>query len=266
MPETAPRTVRNRFGNVSVENLKATGDIVNSNGKLVFRRAAGASASRTPLARSTSPETPEIRQSSTATAPSRWRTSRGRSTSETGSAETSVTKVGKRCAVTAATATSRWTARAWRLASHVVRQTRARNVAGDLSVQNSNGSVTAAGVRDGRARVLLRRDRLFRHAQGSRGQASNSAVTAQRGRGRDRAHDLRSRRARRRGGPVEVENSNGTIRVRDVSAGVRLATRFAPIDAAGVGGDATVSNANGRCRSPTSKARPTSETRSERRP
>lgn len=41
MPETAPLTVRNRFGNVAVENLKAAGDIANSNGKLSVRGGGG---------------------------------------------------------------------------------------------------------------------------------------------------------------------------------------------------------------------------------
>ena len=42
MPEAAPLTLRNRFGNVAVENLKAAGDIVNSNGKVSFRGGGGA--------------------------------------------------------------------------------------------------------------------------------------------------------------------------------------------------------------------------------
>jgi hypothetical protein len=41
MPENATLGLRNRFGDVSVTNLKAAGDLFNSNGKLVFRQGAG---------------------------------------------------------------------------------------------------------------------------------------------------------------------------------------------------------------------------------
>jgi hypothetical protein len=41
MPETMPLSARNRFGDISVENLKANGTISNANGKVVFRNGRG---------------------------------------------------------------------------------------------------------------------------------------------------------------------------------------------------------------------------------
>src|SRR6202167_1319799 len=41
MPETAPLELRNSFGGVSVEDLKANGDITNAHGKLTFRNGRG---------------------------------------------------------------------------------------------------------------------------------------------------------------------------------------------------------------------------------
>ena len=41
MPEAAALAVRNRFGDVEIEGLKASGDVVNSNGKVSFRAGRG---------------------------------------------------------------------------------------------------------------------------------------------------------------------------------------------------------------------------------
>src|ERR1700691_3479343 len=41
MPETAPLELRNSFGAVSIEDLKANGDITNAHGKLTFRNGSG---------------------------------------------------------------------------------------------------------------------------------------------------------------------------------------------------------------------------------
>ena len=41
MPETAPLTLRNSFGSVSVDDLKSSADITNSHGKLTFRNGKG---------------------------------------------------------------------------------------------------------------------------------------------------------------------------------------------------------------------------------
>src|SRR4029453_422634 len=42
MPETAPLEVRNKFGNVDVDGLKAAADVKNSNGDVAFRNGKGA--------------------------------------------------------------------------------------------------------------------------------------------------------------------------------------------------------------------------------
>ena len=41
MPETAPLELRNSFGSVSIEDLKANSDVTNANGKLTFRNGRG---------------------------------------------------------------------------------------------------------------------------------------------------------------------------------------------------------------------------------
>ena len=41
MPDSAELSVRNRFGDVEVEKLKASADVVNTNGKVVFRSGKG---------------------------------------------------------------------------------------------------------------------------------------------------------------------------------------------------------------------------------
>ena len=41
MPETMPLAARNKFGDISVENLKANSELSNANGKIVFRNGKG---------------------------------------------------------------------------------------------------------------------------------------------------------------------------------------------------------------------------------
>ena len=41
MPESSPLQILNRFGNVSVSNLKSNGDINNAHGRLTFRDGRG---------------------------------------------------------------------------------------------------------------------------------------------------------------------------------------------------------------------------------
>jgi hypothetical protein len=247
MPETSPLALRNRFGDVEIANLHAAGDVVNANGRVSFRAGAGRQRLENSFGAvelsGNAGDAAIVNSNGAVTA-----------TDVTGDLEvrnrfgrTGVTRAGKRCLIVSSNGDVSLDGAGSAQLTASFGKVDARNVSGDLAVQNSNGSVSATLV-GGRAELATSFGAISfsELRKGASVTGSNSAIS-----GRRVAEGVVVRTSfggvelADVGGAVEVENSNGRIQVRDVKGGAKLTTRFGQIDVSGIGGDVVISGSNG---------------------
>ena len=247
MPAAAGLSVRNRFGDVSVTGLKGTGDISNSNGKLTFKDGGGRQRLENSFGAielsGLAGDATVVNANGAATATD----VQGNLDLRNRFGRTAVVRVGKRCEIVSSNGDVLLDGASDAALTGSFGRVEARNVAGALSISNSNGAVVATTV-GGRAELATSFGALnFSDVKGAvQATGTNSAVTGRKvGQGATVRTSFGAVELADIGGPVDVENSNGRILLRDARGAARLATRFGGVDAAGIAGDATVSDANG---------------------
>jgi hypothetical protein len=212
IPESAPLTVRDRFGDVDVAGMRAASSISNANGKVSMRDCRGgqridSSFGPIDVARVGGGDTDVTGSNGSVSAMDvdgslSVKNRFGPVTAQRVKGAVGITSSNGEIFVEEAGGNSRITGSFGRIA--------VRGVNGTLEIQNQNGEVALAKV-TGTVRV--------------RNSFGGVEVTDT--------------------GAPDVENSNGKIRVRDVHGPAMLRTSFAEVDAANIPGDATVSNNNG---------------------
>jgi hypothetical protein len=284
MPETAPLSARDKFGDVSVEGLKAAGEIVNANGRVSFRDGRG---------------TQKIENAFGAIELARNAGDVGISGSNGTVTVTDVdgsldvrnrfgdVTVGKVRGKTAISCSNGAVAVADVTGSASIAgsfgKVSVRGVSGSLEVENSNGGVEvnkvggALRVRSSFGKVdatgiggdavidnsnsgVTLADvtgsaqvhtsfgavRVTNVAKGTRITAENGAVTVA-----DLGGTVYVRTtfgmvdASKLEGELTVENSNGAVKASDVKGGASVRTSFAPVTLDGIGGKVDVENQNG---------------------
>jgi DUF4097 and DUF4098 domain-containing protein YvlB len=215
MPESSPLDVKSRFGDVSVEGLKAAADVRNANGRLSLRDGRGAQRLENAfgpidvVAVSGDVTMTNANGSVSATDIDGTLEVRNRF------GRVAAIKVGKGVRVIngngevqvidcAGAAT----------VENSFGSVQVRNLKGSATIENTNGPIVAAGV--------------------------TGAVSVRGSFGTVDLSDL--------GGPVEVRSANATVKVREVRGSATLKTSFGMVDCARVDGDLAVENANGAVR------------------
>ncbi|MDQ6892512.1 MAG: hypothetical protein M3167_07510 [Acidobacteriota bacterium] len=246
VPEAAAVSVRNRFGDVSAENLKGGTEIHNANGRLTFRGGKGLARlenSFGPLELAGNSGDAEISNANgTMTIAEvdgllqarnrfgRVTIARAKKVDFSGSnADVSVSVSGPSSVTTSFGAVSVVT------------------VTGDLKVQNNNGAVSASGVTgetelNGSFAPITFSDigktvRCVGTNARVSGRKVGGPVNVQNTFGPVELSDI--------SGSVDVQNTNGSVRLRDIRGGAIVRNRFGTVDLAGIAGDATVTNGNG---------------------
>ena len=215
MPESSPLEVRSRFGDVSVEGLKAAADIHDANGKISLRdgrgaqrleNAFGAIDVASVVGDVTATNANGAVSASDIEGALEVRNRFGRVLAVriakgarivNGNGEVQVTDSGGEVNV-----------------ENAFGPVQLRNLKGKATVENANGTIVASGIAGGMS------------VRGSFGTVDLSDV----------------------GGPVEARNQNATLRVRDIRGGAILKTSFGMVDGAHIEGDLSVENANGGVR------------------
>ena len=248
MPENAPLSLRNRFGDVSVAGLKAASEVVNSNGRVAFRDGAGRQRLENSFGAvdltGNAGDAVIVNGNGAVTVSD----VQGDLEVSNRFGRTSAARTGKKCTVTSSNGDVSLDGAGSASVETSFGKLDVRNVSGELSARNSNGAVTAAGV-GGKAELATSFGTIsfsdMKAAVDARG--SNSAVNGRKtGGGVTVRTTFGGVELADVGGPADVENANGKILVRDVRGAARLTTRFGDVDAAGIAGDAVVSDANGR--------------------
>ncbi len=248
MPENAPLSLRNRFGDVSVAGLKAASEVVNSNGHVAFRDGAGRQRLENSFGAvdltGNAGDAVIVNGNGAVTVSD----VQGDLEVSNRFGRTSAARTGKKCTVTSSNGDVSVDGAGSASVEASFGKLDVRNVSGELSARNSNGAITAAGV-GGKADLATSFGTIsftdMKAAVDARG--SNSAVNGRKtGGGVMVRTTFGGVELADVGGPADVENANGKILVRDVRGGARLTTRFGDVDAAGIAGDAVVSDSNGR--------------------
>jgi DUF4097 and DUF4098 domain-containing protein YvlB len=215
MPESSPLTVTSRFGDVSVEGLKAPADVRDSNGKVSLRDGRGA------------------QRLENAFGPIDVMAVSGDVTVNNANGAVSATDIDG--ALEVRNRFGRVQAVKVSKGVHIVSgngEVQVTDCVGDATVENSFGSVQ---VRNHKGKATI---------ENSNGPVVASGVTgAVSVRGSFGAVDVSDT-----GGPVEVRNANATVHVRDVRGAATVKTSFGMADCSRIEGEVTVENANGAVR------------------
>jgi hypothetical protein len=284
MPETAPLSARDKFGDVSVEGLKAAGDIANANGRVSFRDGKGAqkienafgavellrNAGDVAISGSNGPVTVtdvdgslDVRNRFGAVTIGKIR---GKTTVNCSNGAVAVSDVTGSAGITGSfgkvsvqnvsgsleVENSNGGVEAIKVGGALrVRGSFGKvdvtGVGGDATIDNSNSGVTLADVK-GSAQVhtSFGAVRVTNVAKGTRITAENGSVTV---------GDLGGTvfvktsfgmvDATKVDGELTVENSNGAVKAADVKGGASVRTSFAPVTLDAIGGKVDVENQNG---------------------
>jgi putative adhesin len=248
MPETAPLSVRNKFGEISVEGLKASATLSNANGSTSFRDGRGTQKLENAfgtieLTRNVGDVGVSCSNGAVAVTDVEGSLDlRNRFGSVT------VTKIRGKAQVVSSNGTvtvADVTGPATITGSFG--KVSVRDVTGALEIENSNGPVEATKVGSS-ARV--RNSFGSVEVSGVSGDAvvdnSNAGVTLTDVSGSAQVHtSFGAVRIAKVGKGVRVTGENGNVSVADLGAAAFLQTSFGLIEAARVAGDLTAENANG---------------------
>jgi DUF4097 and DUF4098 domain-containing protein YvlB len=215
MPESSPLEVKSRFGDVSVEGLKAAADVRNANGKVSLRDGRGAQR----LENAFGPIGVMLVQGDVTIVDANGAVDAaeidGALDVKNRFGRVSAVKVARGVRIVNGNGEVQVTDCAGAATiENSFGSVQVRSVKGSATVENTNGPVTVTGV--------------------------SGAVSV---RGSFGAVDLSDL-----GGPVEVRSGNATVRIREVRGGATVKTSFGMVDCARVEGDLAVENANGAVR------------------
>ena len=245
LPETAPVSVRNRFGDVSAEGLKGGAEIRNANGRVLFRGGRGLARlenSFGPLELSGNAGDADVTGANgvlTIADVEGQLSARNRFGRVTIARVKRVTFSGTNSDVSLAVSGAASITTSFGAVD-------ASNVTGDLAVQNNNGPVTATGVSGDAELTASFGPITFSDVKKSvRATGTNSKVSGRRvGGGAIVQNTFGAVELSEVGGPVEVQNTNGAVRLRDIHGSATVQNRFGEVDASGIAGDATISGGN----------------------
>jgi hypothetical protein len=248
VPETMPVTVRNKFGDINVDGLKADATLSTSNGRVAFHDGKGTlridtSFGAIEVVRNAGPVDVTGANGSIVVAEiggpavirNRFgsisvRNIQGKTEISGGNGSIEVSNVTGDLTVTNSFGTVATTA-----------------ITGDVSIRNNNGEVTLDGV-SGAADVegSFGKIRASKIKKSLRVRAQNGEVSAS---DVDGPADLRTSfgmaQADRIQGALTVENANGAVRASAVQGAASVRTSFSQVLLAGVGGRVDVDNSNG---------------------
>lgn len=248
MPATMPLSARNKFGDVSVENLKANGNLWNANGKVVFRSGSGEQHienSFGPIELTGNTGSVELSGANgdvsvaDVVGAAQIRNRFGKVTASR--IQGNVTIAGSNGAAVISDVKGPVSV------TNSFGSVDARNLASSLEVENSNGAVNAQGVK-GSATVRSSFGGVQLSAIGGDATVtcSNGAITVS---GIEGSADLRGSFARvaaskvKKG--VKILAQNAPVSATDVEGAAFLKSSFGAVEAERIGGDLTVENSNG---------------------
>ena len=215
MPESSPLEVRSRFGDVSVEGLKAAADVRNANGKVSLRDGRGAQRLENAFGPIDVVGVSGDVTMTNANGPVSAADIDGALEVRNRFGPVVAARVGKAVRVVNGNGEVQVTDCAGAATvENSFGGVQIRNVKGAATVENANGRVLASGI--------------------------TGAVSVRSSFGAVELSDL--------GGLVEVRSANATVKVREVRGAATLKTSFGMVDCARVDGDLAVENANGAVR------------------
>lgn len=248
VPETMPVTARNKFGDVTVDGVKADTSVSNANGKVAVRDGKGTARVDTSfgsieLVRNAGAADVTGANGSIVVAeiggPATIRNRFGSVTARKiqGTAQIS----GGNGSVDVADVTGNLTV------TNSFGGVSASNVSGDVSITNNNGAVTVEGV-SGAAELegSFGKIRAAKVKKGLRVRTQNGEVSASDiGGGANLRTSFGLAEADRIQGDLTVENGNGAVRASAIQGAANVRTSFSQVLLDGVGGRVDVDNSNG---------------------
>ena len=248
VPETMPVSVRNKFGDVSVDGLKADATVSNTNGKVTFHDGKGTQRIDTSfgaieVVRNAGPVDVTGANGSIVVTeiggPAVIRNRFGSIAASKIQGKTEISGGNGGIEVSEVTGDLRVT--------NSFGTVNASTVSGDVSIRNNNGAVILDGV-SGAADLesSFGKIRASKIKKGLKVRAQNGEVSAS---DVDGATDLRTSfgmaEADRIQGSLTVENANGAVRASAIQGAASVRTSFSQVLLNGIGGRVDVDNSNG---------------------
>lgn len=246
MPEASVLEARNRFGAVLATGVKGGTQVDNANGRVVLR--AGAGMQRVSSSFGAVEVTGAAGDVVVTNGNGNVTVSdvKGAADLKTRFGKISATKIGKSVTIVGGNGDISIADCGPVTVNTSFGRVDARTIAGDLDVQNSNGSIEVVDVTGAADLKSSFGGIRFTNVKRASCIASNATVIGSKVKesasvrnsfGPVELSDV--------GGKVDVENSNGAVKVRQLRGGARLKTSFGPVEAEQVEGGLQVDNSNG---------------------